>query len=73
MLLLFTHCLKDVIGGSYVNTLCLRVIAVELVDINTVPDGDETFCTFVHCHESFTVFLIIMVALYEFTEFSAIM
>ena len=48
----FPHCLNAVIRGSYINLLDLKVFAVELVDINIVPDGDETFCAVLHCLES---------------------
>ena len=46
------HCLKAVIGGSYEHILNLRVLAVELVDINLVLDGAETLFTVHNCLES---------------------
>ena len=48
----FPHCLQYVIGGYYADILDLRVLAIELVDISMVPEGDESLFTVLHCLES---------------------
>ena len=46
------HCLNGAVNGSYINLLDLRVLAIELVDLNRNPDGAESFFTVLRCLES---------------------
>ena len=49
MLLCVPIVLKDIIRGSYADILDLKVLAVELADLNVFSDGAATFAIVLQC------------------------